>query len=73
MDDSSQGVRRLLAFLSASNPVAPTEGASYLQGPVLFAGPGHGVHVESREQQSLDGKLSSEMLKLVRRRYLSYG
>ena len=39
MDDSSQGVRRLLAFLSASNPVAPTEGASYLQGPVLFAGP----------------------------------
>jgi hypothetical protein len=73
LDGSAQGLGRLLSFLSSASPVAPREGTSYLQGPVVFAGPGHAVHPGGREQERIDGRLSSEMLRLVRRKYPSYG
>jgi hypothetical protein len=73
LDGSAQGMGRLLAFLSAADPVAPREGASYLQGPVVFAPPGRAAASMGREQQRIDSHLSSEMLRLVRRKYPSYG
>ena len=33
LDDTQEGVGRLLAFLSTVNPVAPTGPGSYIQGP----------------------------------------
>jgi hypothetical protein len=73
LDGSPQSISRLLTFLSSASPVAPREGASYLQGPVVFAGPGSAAPAAGREQQKIDVELSAEMRKLVRRRYLSYG
>lgn len=72
LDDSQEGMARLLAFLSAVNPVAPTGTGSYIQGPYVFTSRGTGAGSMTREQQSVDSRLSDEMRKLVRRRYSSY-
>jgi hypothetical protein len=72
LDDSQEGMGRLLAFLSTVNPVAPTGPGSYIQGPYVFNSRGSAAGSMTREQQSVDGRLSDEMRKLVRRRYSSY-
>jgi hypothetical protein len=72
LDDSQEGMNRLLAFLSTVNPVAPTGQGSYIQGPYLFTNRGRAASSMSREQQSVDSRLSDEMRKLVRARYPSY-
>lgn len=72
LDDSQEGMARLLAFLSRVNPVAPTGPGSYIQGPYVFSSRGKAAGSMTREQQTVDGRLSDEMLKLVRRRYASY-
>jgi hypothetical protein len=73
LDDSPEGFRRLLAYLSMVSPVAPESPGSYLQGPYLFsqkaATAGSSM---TREQQRLDSRLSEEMTKLLRRRYPGY-
>jgi len=72
LDDSPEGMSRLLAFLSSVSPVAPTGPGSYIQGPYLYTNRGQAAGSLTREQQSVDSRLSDEMLKLVRRRYPSY-
>ena len=71
-DDSQEGMSALLAYLSTVNPVAPTGPGSYIQGPVVFASRGRPAASLTREQQSVDSRLSDEMRKLVRSRYSSY-
>lgn len=72
LDDSPEGMGRLLAFLGSVSPVAPTSPGSYIQGPYLYSNRGQPAASMTREQQHADGRLSAEMLKLVRRRYPSY-
>ena len=72
LDDSQEGMNRLLAFLSTVNPVAPTGPGNYIQGPYIFTSHGKAAGSMSREQQSVDSRLSDEMQKLVRVRYPSY-
>ena len=72
LDDSQEGIGRLLAFLSTVNPVAPTGPGNYIQGPYVFSSRGTAVGSMTREQRSVDSRLSDEMRKLVRRRYSSY-
>jgi len=72
LDDSQEGIGRLLAFLSTVNPVAPTGPGSYIQGPYVFNSRGMAAGSMTREQQTVDSRLSDEMRKLVRRRYPSY-
>jgi hypothetical protein len=71
-DDSPEGMNRLLAFLSSVSPVAPTGPGSYVQGPYLYTNRGQAAASMTREQVSVDSRLSDEMVKLVRRRYPSY-
>jgi hypothetical protein len=63
---------RLIAFLSSVNPVAPTGPGNYIQGPYIYTNRGQPAGSMTREQKNVDGRLSDEMRKLVRRRYLSY-
>lgn len=72
LDDSPEGMNRLLAFLASVNPVAPIRPGSYIQGPYLYSSVGRRAGSMTREQQRVDGRLSDEMLKLLRRRYPSY-
>jgi hypothetical protein len=72
LDDSREGMDRLFAFLSAVNPVAPTGPGSYIQGPYVFTSRGKAAGSMTRQQQSVDSRLSDEMRKLVRRRYPAY-
>jgi hypothetical protein len=72
LDDSHEGMDKLLAFLSAVNPVAPTGPGSYIQGPYVFTSRVKAAGSLTREQQSVDSRLSDEMRKLVRRRYPGY-
>ena len=72
LDDSQEGIGRLLAFLSTVNPVAPTGPGSFIQGPYVFTSRGTATGSMTREQQTVDSRLSDEMRKLVRRRYSSY-
>jgi hypothetical protein len=71
LDDSPEGMDRLLAYLGSVNPVAPTGPGNYIQGPFVFTGRGQASSM-TREQERVDSRLSDEMLKLVRRRYPSY-
>jgi hypothetical protein len=72
LNDSQEGMDRLLAFLSTVSPVAPTGPGSYIQGPYVFTSRGNAAGSMTREQESVDSRLSEEMRKLVRRRYPSY-
>jgi len=72
LEDSREGIGRLLAFLSTVNPVAPTGPGNYIQGPYVFANRGPAAGSMTKEQRSVDSRLSDEMRKLVRRRYPSY-
>lgn len=72
LGDSQEEMAGLLAFLSTVNPVAPTAPGSYIQGPYVLASRGKPAGSMTREQQSVDSRLSDEMRKLVRRRYSSY-
>jgi hypothetical protein len=72
LEGSHEGMDRLLAFLSAVNPVAPTVPGSYIQGPYVFTSRGREAGSMTREQQGVDSRLSDEMRKLVRRRYPGY-
>ena len=72
LDDSPEGMSRLLAFLSSINPVAPTGPGSYIQGPYVYASRGPSAQSVTRDQRTVDSRLSDEMRKLVRRRYPSY-
>lgn len=71
LDDSQEGMDRLLAFLSRASPVAPTAPGSYIQGPYVFTSRARGGSM-TRDQKSVDGRLSDEMRKLIRKRYPSY-
>ncbi len=72
LDGSPEGMSRLLAFLRTASPVAPTGGGSYIQGPVIFTSADQVGVSATREQQTVDRRLSEEMTKLIRRRYPSY-
>jgi hypothetical protein len=72
LDDSPEGIKRLLAFLSSLSPVAPTVPGNYIQGPFLFSSRGPPSASVTKEQERIDSRLSDEMLKLVRKRYPSY-
>lgn len=72
LDDSREGISRLLAFLSTVSPVAPTGPGDYIQGPYVFANRGPATGSMTKEERSVDSRLSDEMRKLVRRRYSSY-
>jgi len=71
LGDSQQGMSALLAFLSTVAPVAPTGPGSYIQGPYLFTNRRPAASM-TREQRSVDSRLSDEMRRLVRSRYPSY-
>jgi hypothetical protein len=62
--------RRLLSVLR-SEPVVPEEGRSYAEGPLLLTGPGR-VSL-SETQKEIDGRLASEMRRLLKLRYPAYG
>jgi hypothetical protein len=72
LDDSPEGMSRLLAFLGTVNPVAPTGPGSYIQGPYLYTNRGKAAGSTTREQQRVDDRLSDAMRRLVRSRYPSY-
>lgn len=72
LDGSPKGIGRLLAFLSTVSPLAPTGAGNYIQGPYVFANRGPAAGSMTREQRSVDSRLSDEMRKLVSRRYPSY-
>jgi hypothetical protein len=71
LDDSPEGMRRLLALLSSVKPVVPSTGGSYVQGPFVFANQGS-IVAKSEDQENVDRRLSQELLKIVRQRYPSY-
>lgn len=74
VDDSPEGMRRLLAYLGAVAPTVPSAPGSYLQGPYVYSDRAQTAGSSmTREQQRVDTRLSDEMLRLLRRRYLSYG
>ena len=54
-----------------SEPVAPETGRAYAEGPLVLTGPGQ-VSL-SKSQKVMDDRLSSEMRRLLRLRYPSYG
>ena len=54
-----------------SEPVAPETGRAYAEGPLVLTGPGQ-VSL-SKSQKEMDDRLSSEMRRLLRLRYPSYG
>jgi len=70
--DSPEAMRRLLGYLGSIEPVAPSAPGSYVQGPFVFASRGLDDSTMTREQRSVDNRLSEEMLRLVRRRYPGY-
>ena len=65
--------RTLAGLLSVlkSEPVAPETGRTYAEGPLMLAPPGQ-VSL-SRSQKETDDRLSSEMRRLLRLRYPTYG
>lgn len=71
LDDSPEGMRRLLAFLGSVSPVAPSAPGSYVQGPFLFSSRAQSGPL-SQEQRRVEERLAGEMSKLVRSRYPSY-
>ena len=73
LDDTPDGMSKLLGYLSSVNPVVPAAPGSYLQGPYLYSNRPHVAGSSmTREQQRVDTRLSDEMLRLVRKRYPSY-
>lgn len=60
---------RLAAFLASMEPTVPKQGGSYAEGPFVLTPPAR----LSRTQSRVDERLSSEMRKLVQRRYPGYG
>jgi hypothetical protein len=65
--------RTLAELLSVmkSEPVAPETGRAYAEGPLVLTGPGEVNFSES--QKEMDDRLSSEMRRLLKLRYPSYG
>jgi len=73
LEDSPEGMGRLLAYLSSVSPSVPVAPGSYLQGPYLYSGRAQvSGSSMTREQQRVDTRLADEMLKMVRKRYPSY-
>ena len=60
-----------LLSVMKSEPVAPEMGGTYAEGPLVLPGPGQ-VSL-SRRQREMAERLSSEMRRLLRLRYPSYG
>lgn len=74
LDDSPEGMRRLLSYLGSVAPTVPTAPGPYLQGPYVYSNKAQTAGSSmTREQQRIDTRLSDEMLALLRRRYPSYG
>jgi hypothetical protein len=74
LGSQEQGVtlpRQLAAVLASLKPVVPRPGRSYAQGPFVLSGRGPTPRMGS--QAEVDDRLSSDLLKLVRNRYPSYG
>ncbi len=61
----------LAELLKAHAPVTPEEGKAYAQGPFVIASGAR--RICDTEQENIDERLSTEMLRLVRNRYPSYG
>jgi hypothetical protein len=72
LDDSPEGMNRLLALLSSVKPIVPRTAGSYVQGPFVFANSRATGAAMTGDQEKVDRKLSQELLKLVRQRYPSY-
>ena len=60
-----------LLSLLKSEPVVPQVGGSYAEGPLVLTGPREVSLSES--QKEVDGRLASEMRRLLRLRYPAYG
>ncbi len=71
LDDTTGGMKRLLAFLGSVHPIAPTSPGSYIQGPYVYTNRWQADSM-TREQRRIDVRLSDEMQRLVRRRYPNY-
>lgn len=67
----NDGMELNLATLLGSKPVVPAGGGSYAQGPFVFTSPA--MIKFSEEQKALDEKLASEVQRVLRNRYPSYG
>ena len=72
-EEEGQREKTLAGLLSLlkSDPVAPETGRPYAEGPLVRTGPGQ-VSL-SKSQKEMDDRLSSEMRRLLRLRYPSYG
>ena len=60
-----------LLSVMRSEPVVPETGGTYAEGPLMLTGPGQ-VRL-SKSQKEMDDRLASEMRRLLRLRYPSYG
>lgn len=65
------GSTSLDRILGSMSPVAPVQGNAYAEGPVIFTN--KKILGVSKSQRQLDEKLSSEIRKLLRDSYPSYG
>jgi hypothetical protein len=61
----------LAALLASLAPVVPEAGRAYAHGPFVLTGGERPIHDQA--QARLDERLTSDMLKLMRTRYSSYG
>lgn len=68
-EDEPRSTNALDSILRPLEPVVPDKGGAYAQGPFVFTN----RSIVSSSQAQLDEKLSSEMRKLVREKFPSYG
>ncbi|MDG7007802.1 MAG: hypothetical protein JRN06_06125 [Nitrososphaerota archaeon] len=66
-----EGTLAELMSVMRSEPVAPEMGRAYAEGPLVLTGPGQ-ISL-SKSQKEMDERLASEMRRLLRLRYPSYG
>lgn len=69
--DESGHLRNLDSILSPLDTVVPDQGGAYAQGPFIYSN--EKIAAITPNQSLLDDRLSSEMKRLLRNKYLSYG
>ncbi|MHB2036750.1 MAG: hypothetical protein ACYCPW_08430, partial [Nitrososphaerales archaeon] len=69
ISEESNTSNSLDQILGSLSPVAPKQGESYAEGPVVFTN----KKILGSSQNQLDDKMSSEIRKLLRESYPGYG
>jgi hypothetical protein len=69
--EESDEPKDLGSIIGNLDPVVPSQSGAYAQGPFTFTK--NKIAAVSESQKQLDDKLSSEMRKLLRNKYASYG